>query len=123
MAKDGGPPDKVGTSYAQMASAEGLKAVAAYADGVGVEKAMVIPRTMLGALAQPTSLVADAHAAGLKVHIWTMRRENYFLPLNFRSGVNPAGRGDLVAEIQAYLAAGVDGFFTDNVAEGVAAMK
>jgi glycerophosphoryl diester phosphodiesterase len=123
MASDGGPADLPAQSYAAMASADGLKQVALYADGIGVEKAMVIPRTMLGNLAEPTSLVRDAHAAGLKVHLWTFRRENYFLPLSLKSGVNPAGHGDLVAEIAAFLAAGIDGFFTDNTAQGVMAVK
>jgi glycerophosphoryl diester phosphodiesterase len=123
MAKDGGPPDKAGMRYAQMASAEGLKAIAVYADGVGVEKAMVIPRTLVGNLDAPSSLVKDAHAAGLKVHIWTMRRENYFLPLSFKSGINPAGQGDLVGEIKAFLATGIDGFFSDNVTEAVTAVR
>jgi glycerophosphoryl diester phosphodiesterase len=123
MSRDGGPADDPKASYAQMATPEGLAAVAAYADGIGVEKAMVIPRTMLGNLGEPTTLVADAHKAGLKVHIWTMRRENYFLPLSLKSGVNPAGHGDLVGEIQAFLAAGIDGLFSDNVTEAVDAAR
>ena len=100
-------------------TATGLKAVAAYADGIGVEKAMVIPRTLLGNLGEPTALVTHAHAAGLDVHVWTFRRENYFLPLAQRSGLNPAGHGDLAGEIRAYLEAGIDGFFSDNVREAV----
>lgn len=123
MSVEGGPADDSGTSYAAMATSDGLKAIAAYADGVGVEKAMVIPRTLLGNLDSPTRLVADAHAAGLKVHIWTMRRENYFLPLAYKSGMNPAGHGDLVGEMRAYLAAGIDGMFSDNVTEAVAARQ
>ena len=123
MSKDDGPADDPATKYASMATPDGLKAVAAYADGIGVEKAMVIPRTLLGNLGEPTSLVADAHAASLDVHIWTFRRENYFLPLGQRSGLNPAGHGDLVAEIKAFLATGIDGFFSDNVAEAVAAAR
>lgn len=119
MAKDGGPADDPATSYAAMASPAGLKAVAAYADGIGVEKAMVIPRTLLGNLGEPTALVTHAHAAGLDVHVWTFRRENYFLPLGQRSGLNPAGHGDLAGEIRAYLEAGIDGFFSDNVREAV----
>lgn len=106
-----------------MASPAGLKAVAAYADGIGPNKAMVIPRGMLGTLGDPTSLVHDAHAAGLKVHPWTFRRENYFLPLADKGGLNPAGHGDLAAEIAAYLATGIDGLFSDNPREAVPAVK
>lgn len=119
----GAPPDMPDTSYAAMASPMGLKGIAAYADGIGPNKAMVIPRGALGSLGDPTSLVRDAHAAGLKVHPWTFRRENYFLPLGARGGVNPAGHGDLAAEIAAYLNTGIDGLFSDNPREAVAAIR
>ena len=122
MGSKGGPADQSGLSYAQMASATGLKTIAAYADGIGPDKNMIIPRNMLGKLKDPTSLVADAHAAGLKVHPWTFRRENYFLPLDHKSGVNPVSHGDLAGEIRAYLAAGIDGFFTDNTPEAAATL-
>lgn len=123
MSKDDGPADNPVARYADMATPAGLKAIATYADGIGVEKAMVISRTMLGNLDGPTQLVADAHAAGLDVHVWTFRRENYFLPLAQKSGINPAAHGDLVAEIKAFLDAGIDGFFSDNVAEAVEAAR
>ena len=54
---------------------------------------------------------------------WTFRRENYFLPLADKGGLNPAGRGDLAAEIAAYLATGIDGLFSDNPREAVPAVK
>ena len=120
---EGGPPDMPETSYAAMTSPAGLKSVASYADGIGPNKAMVIPRGALGSLAEPTSLVRDAHAAGLKVHPWTFRRENYFLPLGDKGGVNPAGHGDLGAEIAAYLRTGIDGLFSDNPREAVTAVR
>jgi glycerophosphoryl diester phosphodiesterase len=123
MDEKGSPADRPDLPYAQMATAEGLKAVAAYANGIGPNKAMVIPRTVLGNLGAPTALVANAHAAGLAVHPWTFRRENFFLPLSFRSGINPAGIGDVESEIRAFIAAGVDGYFTDNPAQGVAAKE
>ncbi len=121
MSKDDGPADDPAVRYADMATPAGLRAVSAYADGVGVEKAMVIPRTILGNLDGPTQLVADAHAAGLDVHVWTFRRENYFLPLGQKSGINPAAHGNLMVEIKAFLEAGIDGFFSDNVAEAIKA--
>jgi glycerophosphoryl diester phosphodiesterase len=123
MDEKGAPFDRPDWPYAQMASADGLRQIAKYADGIGPNKAMVIPRTMLGNLGEPTTLVKDAHAAGLKVHPWTFRRENFFLPLGLRSGINPAGHGDLVAEIGAFMAIGVNGFFTDNPAVGAEAKK
>lgn len=123
MDAEGGPADRPGTSYTAMASPAGLKMIAGYADGIGPNKAMVIPRGALGSLAEPTHLVRDAHAAGLKVHPWTFRRENYFLPLGDKGGVNPAGHGDLGAEIAAYLRTGIDGLFSDNPREAVAAVR
>ena len=118
----GGPADRPDASYAAMTSPAGLKMIAAYADGIGPNKAMVIPRGALGRLGEPTNLVRDAHAAGLKVHPWTFRRENYFLPLGNKSGVNPAAHGELDGEIDAYLKTGIDGLFSDNVREAVAAV-
>ena len=121
MDEKGSPPDRADLTYPQMATAEGLKTVATYADGIGPNKALVIPRTLLGNLGEPTTLVADAHKVGLAVHPWTFRRENYFLPLAQKSGIDPRGVGDLKTEIQAFLATGIDGFFSDNVAEAFAA--
>ncbi|WP_447760446.1 glycerophosphodiester phosphodiesterase family protein [Sphingopyxis panaciterrae] len=123
MDGEGGPADDPKLTYVVMASPAGLKAVASYADGLGPNKDLVIPRGALGTLGDPTSLVRDAHAAGLKVHPWTFRRENYFLPLGDKGGINPAGHGDLAAEIRAYLATGIDGLFSDNPREAVAAVK
>ncbi|WP_354679228.1 glycerophosphodiester phosphodiesterase family protein, partial [Cupriavidus plantarum] len=51
-------------TYAAMLSPLGLREVATYANGIGPEKSLVIPRD--GTL--PTALVRDAHAAGLVVH-------------------------------------------------------
>lgn len=123
MASTQGPPDVPTVTYAMMSTPHGLAAVAQYARGIGAEKAMVIPRDAAGNLGTPSALVRDAHAAGLKVHVWTFRRENYFLPQGLRRGADPVAVGDVSSEIRAYLAAGIDGFFTDNVAEGVAAAR
>lgn len=111
-------------TYADISSAAGLREVASYANGIGPEKSMVIPRTAQNNLGTPTSLVADARAAGLIVHPYTFRPENPFLPADLRRGdiASLSERGDLAAEITAYLRAGIDGFFTDDPAIGRAAL-
>jgi len=123
MASVAGPPDHPDTTYAAMSTPEGFAEIARYADGVGLEKAMVIPRAADGKLAAPSRIVKDAHAAGLKVHVWTFRRENYFLPAEFKAGESPVATGHVGAEIKAFLATGIDGLFSDNVAEVVAAVR
>ena len=82
----------------------GLAEIATYAKGIGVAKELVIAREK-GQLKSPTALVRDAHAAGLLVHLWTFRPEPLFLPADMV--------GHPETEIQRYLAAGIDGFFTD----------
>jgi glycerophosphoryl diester phosphodiesterase len=108
-------------TYRDMITPEGLAEVATYATAIGPYKLQIIPRNADDTLGTPTSLVKDAHAAGLKLHPYTFRVENQFLPKNLRSGDDPHGHGDLHAELMAYLAAGIDGFFTDNADYGVKA--
>lgn len=109
---EAGPWDQraTGLTYAQMLTREGLATVATYADGIGPAKTQVIP-VVDGRLGQPTSLVTDAHAAGLVVHPYTFRPEARYRPTDL----------DPVAEVRAYLAAGVDGVFCDRAEDGVAA--
>lgn len=122
MDAEGGPADDAKSTYATMASAKGLKAIARYAQGVGPNKGLIIPRAADGALGKPTRFVANAHVAGLMVHPWTFRAENYFLPAGLKSSDDPRARGNLADEIKAFLATGIDGYFSDNVAEARAAM-
>ncbi|MBM7515984.1 glycerophosphodiester phosphodiesterase [Nocardioides nitrophenolicus] len=91
-----------------------LADIATYADWVAPTKNLVIPRDPAGAIGAPSSLVADAHAVGLRVVTWTMRVENQFLPTNHRIGTDPNAKGDLAGEIDAFLDAGVDALFSDN---------
>lgn len=108
-------------TYADLATAPQLAKIARYADAVGFCRDVMIPRTSDGYLAAPTSAIADAHAVGLEVIGWTFRRENNFLPADFRRGTDPAGIGNLAAEIRVFIAAGLDGFFTDDPDLGVKA--
>jgi glycerophosphoryl diester phosphodiesterase len=113
-------------TYADLTTPAGLREVATYADGIGPNKNLIVPRDASNHLLPPTTLVRDAHAAGLVLHPWTFRRENTFLPEEFRVG-NPADPtyprlpGNLVAEAQLFFRLGVDGIFTDNPDIGVQA--
>jgi glycerophosphoryl diester phosphodiesterase len=108
-------------TYADLMSPAGLRRVATYADWLGPEKNSVIPRDAAGFLAQPTSVVADAHRAGLKVVVYTFRDENQFLPADFRTGDDPNAKGDIFGELQAFFDAGIDAVFSDYPDTAVAA--
>ncbi|XP_063374239.1 uncharacterized protein LOC134661921 [Cydia amplana] len=107
----------IGTNltYGTMATAEGLKDVASYAYAVGPDKSYIIPRDENDNLGTTTTFVTDAHAAGLKVHPYTFRAENPFLPAEFRSSEqSDSAIGNFKGEISAFLAAGIDGLFADQ---------
>ncbi|KAI5635381.1 glycerophosphoryl diester phosphodiesterase family domain-containing protein [Phthorimaea operculella] len=103
-----------GLTYGQMATASGLREIATYASAVGPAKSLIIPLDS-GRLGTPTSFVQDAHAAGLKVHPFTFRAENPYLPVEFRSADGlDTSLGDSAGEMQAFLNTGIDGLFTDQ---------
>jgi glycerophosphoryl diester phosphodiesterase len=119
IAAEGGPADAgvaadVPATYAEMVTPSGLARIARYANAVGVEKSLVQPIDSAGRRITPTSLVADAHRAGLAVHVWTLRSDASFLP--------GAYAGDAAAEWRAFAALGVDGIFGDFPDVGVAAL-
>ncbi len=108
-------------TYGDLIRSESLQNhVASYARGIGVWKASIVERTPLSAAidldgngkaectdilsgnVQPT--VTDAHAAGLLVHVYTMRDEERFLAKGYTSA-----RDEYLSLRQL----GVDGFFTD----------
>jgi glycerophosphoryl diester phosphodiesterase len=101
-------------TYGDLATPAGLRETAAYADGIGPPKESIVPRDANGRSLPPTSLVTDAHAAGLLVHPYTFRNENAFLPLELRSGPDPAAYGNALLEYQQFFGLGVDGVFSDN---------
>lgn len=108
-------------TYADLATPAGLDFINDYAQGVGANTNLMIP-LVGGNLGTPTTLVADAHAKGLEVHGWTFRAENAFLPNNFDSSADPAALGNMAGQVNAFLALGMDGFFTDHPDIGVAAV-
>jgi len=92
-------------------SAERLRDLATFVDGVGVNQRLVVGAD---SAAVPTSLIRDAHAVGLAVHVWTMRSESVFLAKRYG--------GDPVAEVRELVRLGADGIFgdfPDVVVEGV----
>jgi glycerophosphoryl diester phosphodiesterase len=101
-------------TYEDLVTRAGLRAIARYADGVGLCKSVMIPRNADDTLGEPTSVIRDAHRAGLEVHGWTFRLENQYLPAEFRSSDDPNAPGNMAAEIRVFLEAGMDGFFTDH---------
>ncbi|KAF0113244.1 MAG: glycerophosphoryl diester phosphodiesterase [Hyphomonadaceae bacterium] len=122
MSEDGGPWDSQtgpAISYQNMAKSAGLAEIAEYAFGIGPQKSMIIPRDGEGRSLAPTNLIAMAHVAGLGVHPWTFRSENYFLPLEARvfgfrdKEYSPIAHGNFAQEYQQFIDLGVDGVFSD----------
>lgn len=119
VSASGGPWDRRDLSYADMLTDVGLSGIAEYARGIGVEKALIIPRDASGRSLPRTDLAQRAHAANLLVHAWTLRAENYFLPVEMRLGDPSAPdymrqHGDLAREAFNFRLAGVDGIFADH---------
>ena len=120
-----------GRFFGEMLTPAGLAEIKTYADGIGPWKPQVMSLTVspwkttnpdgtpyTGSLADvntvtPTSLIADAHKAGLFVHSYTFRNEAKYLAGAFK--------GDPLAEYLPYFRAGIDGVFTDFANTGVAA--
>jgi glycerophosphoryl diester phosphodiesterase len=120
-------------TYADLVTPAGLREIKTYADGVGPWKPYIMAtRQTLGADGKPrdlnndgkideqdrtflpaSTLVGDAHAAGLFVHTWTFRNEVRRLPSD--------AKGDPEAEMRAFFALGIDGLFTDFPDSGVRA--
>ena len=111
-------------TFRDLTGPEGLAWVATYADAIGANKDLVLPRDpATRATVEPSDLVPDAHEAGLLVHVWTLRDENQFMATKFRRGADPNAKGDACAEAMAFLDAGVDGMFSDHPDTTVMALE
>jgi glycerophosphoryl diester phosphodiesterase len=94
----------IGGSAVKMVSAEGLDAIAAYANGIGPEKGLV---------ERDPALVARAHARGLKVHPYTVRRD-----------AKPPAYPTTQDELRAlFFTHNVDGLFADFPDDAVAVLR
>ena len=113
-------------TFASLLTPAGLKEVKTYADGIGPWKPYLIPSKQVDAnndgkpddlngdgkiderdrvMMPATSVVKDAHAAGLFVHAYTFRNEAKRLSSDFK--------GDPKAEYKLFFNLGVDGVFSD----------
>ncbi len=119
--------------FSAMVTPAGLAEIGTYADGIGPWKAYIVPLKgridwkgrlvdvngdgkidLRDASTQPaTTLVADAHKAGLFVHPFTFRNEQRRLALDYR--------GDPQAELLQFFRLGVDAVFADFPDTAVAA--
>jgi glycerophosphoryl diester phosphodiesterase len=98
--------------FDRLRTAAGLAEVAKYADGIGPALPDVVTRGEDGAW-KPTTLVANAHAAGLVVHPYTFRADQ-MLP----------GIGSFEDQLKLFLVeVGVDGVFTDFTDRTVAFLR
>ena len=113
------------TSYMDMLSTSGLREIARYADILSPNHRVYVPQDKSGKLLKPTRVIADAKDAGLQTHSWTFRPENCFLALDFRNdaGANERNEKGSLAEMQFYMEAGVEGFFSDDSALGRKAIQ
>jgi glycerophosphoryl diester phosphodiesterase len=113
-------------TFAAMITPAGLADIKAYADGIGPWKFYILPAQGVDAAGNavtaldqasnmaPTSLIAEAHRAGLFVHPYTFRDEAEHLTKTYR--------GDPKAEYKAYFDLGTDGIFTDFSTTGRVAL-
>ncbi|MCL6435461.1 MAG: esterase-like activity of phytase family protein [Leptolyngbyaceae cyanobacterium HOT.MB2.61] len=123
-------------TYTDLLTPAGLAEIATYATGIGPDKRRIIPATTVDrdgnglpddlngdgvisdadrVLGTPTNLIQNAHAAGLIVHLYTLRNEGFFLASDYNG--NPA------AEYRQFIDLGVDGFFTDFPGTGVSVVS
>jgi glycerophosphoryl diester phosphodiesterase len=123
-------------TFANLLTPAGLREIKTYADGIGPWKPYLISARQVDrngdgkmddlngdgkmderdrVLMQPSSVVRDAHAAGLFVHAYTFRNETRRLASDFR--------GDPKAEYEMFYKLGVDGVFTDFPDTALSARK
>ncbi|QLG86837.1 glycerophosphodiester phosphodiesterase [Chitinibacter bivalviorum] len=119
--------------FSDMVTPAGLAEIKTYADGIGPWKPYIMSvKGTFGADGKqldvngdgkinyadatslpPTTLIADAHKAGLMVHAYTFRNESRRIPADFKN--------DPKAEYKAFYRLGLDGVFSDFADTAIAA--
>jgi glycerophosphoryl diester phosphodiesterase len=92
-------------TYGDLMTPAGLAEIATYAQGIGPSKRSIVPQGGDRSLLDATTLVVDAHKAGLLVHPYTFRDEPEFLASDYE--LNP------IKEYLQFYRLGVDGVFSD----------
>lgn len=92
-------------TYGDFTKPTELKNLAEFLYGIGPYKRLIVPADSAGRLLPATTLVKDAHAAGLKVHPYTFRSDPPHLAADYD--------GDPTKEYQQFFELGVDGVFSD----------
>jgi glycerophosphoryl diester phosphodiesterase len=110
-------------TYASFLTRDGLRELSREVEGISVDKSLILARSLTGAVHGTTTLVADAHAAGLEIYCWTLRPENRFLAKNLRLGSDPSEYGDWESEFALILGSGIDGVFADQPDLAIAARQ
>ncbi|MGZ0711615.1 glycerophosphodiester phosphodiesterase family protein (plasmid) [Coraliomargarita sp. W4R53] len=110
---------KTALTYKQTAAPAGLDALVGRVDGISVDKRMILATDKLGRLNGPSSVVADAHARGLRVFTWTCRPENRFIARSLRTKGPLSEFGGYEAEWSMIRDAEIDGVFVDHPDLGV----
>ena len=96
------------------AAPQSLEDVAKYANAIGPWKRQIM-RDVGGQQLLQTTLIEQAHAAGLRVHTYTFRSEPATLA--------PEYHGDPQLEYQQFYALGIDGVFSDFADVALSARK
>jgi glycerophosphoryl diester phosphodiesterase len=106
------------TTYGDLMKPNGLREIAGYADAIGPSAKSIDLR--IDTTGSHSTLVDEAHAAGLKMVAYTFRPENYFLGSAFKGDGGAAARNEAgsVREMRSFIAAGIDALFTDDPALG-----
>jgi glycerophosphoryl diester phosphodiesterase len=92
-------------TYGDLTSPKELAKISKYAAGIGPYKRLIVPVGTDQRLKPPTTLIRDAHVAGLKVHAYTFRNEAQYLA--------PDYNGKPEAEYEQFFKLGVDAVFSD----------